>query len=294
MFSIFRDPTREPILKSRPTRAVPHHSFSELLGTIVLPWFMCVAICYMFAMIYHFEPMTVWLVILASLVTCMSMIQHDPQLEKTQSGLWDSSMVHLCLVAIVLATVFGSVAYRSFYSRYWLSHNSHAYANVLPSEAAGPYADAGKLIFSEDARLVVSKALGYKEGSVYCVAPIQDDSDSTVQFWAAGLDCCGARGSFSCDDAWDIKAHSGVVLMPEPGYVQAVHQAQAAFGLEAVKQPVFVRWVVNPEIVELKDFLFGNGLLVGVCIVFLVLLALFGTGLDSNQRNYYAERIGLV
>lgn len=294
MFSLFREPAREPILKSKPTRAAPHQSFSELLGVIVVPWLVCVVICYMFAVTYHFAPMAVWLIILAGLVVCMSVIQRNFHEEQRQYGLRDSSMAHLCLVAILLASVFGFVAYRSFYSKYWLSQSSHSYANVLPSEAAAAYADAGKLIFSEDARLVISKALGYKEGSVYCVAPIQDDADSTVQFWAAGLDCCGARGSFSCDDAWDIKAHAGVVLKPEPEYLQAVKQAKAAFGLEAAKEPVFVRWVVSPEVVELKDFLFGNGLLVGVCIVFLVLLATFGTSLDSSHTSHYAERIGFV
>lgn len=295
MFGLFREPARDPMRKAGPARGVPQNfGLLELSSIVVVPWLVCVTICYMFAVIYHAAPGAVWLIILVGLVVCMSMIRNDHQKDYREHGLVDSSVAHLCLVAIFLSTFFGVVAYQGFYSKYWLSHNSHSYANVLPSEAAAAYGDAGKLIFSEDARLVVSKSLGYKDGSVYCIAPIQDDADSKVQFWAAGYDCCGARGSFSCDDAWDNKAHAGVVLQPEPKFLEAVHQAQAAFGLEAAKEPVFVRWVVDPERVELKNFLFGNGILVGTCLVFLVLLATFGTSLNLNQRSSYAERIGFV
>lgn len=295
MFGLFREPSREPARKARPARSVPQHfGFLELSSIIIVPWLVCAAICFMFAVVYHSSPGAVWFVILVGLVACMYTVHNDLQKDYRQHGLVDSSVAHLCLVGILLATISGVVAYRSFYSMYWLSHNSHSYVNVLPSEAAAAYGDAGKLIFSEDARLVVSKALGYKDGLVYCIAPIQDDADGKIQFWAAGQDCCGARGSFSCDDAWDSKAHAGVVLPPEAGYLEAVHQAEAAFGLEAAKEPVFVRWVVDPERVELKNFLFGNGILVGVCVIFLVLLATFGTSLNLNQRSYYAERIGFV
>lgn len=296
MFGLFREPSREPARKARPVPNVPQRfGFLELSSIIIVPWLVCVGICFMFAQVYHSAPGAVWLVILVGWVVCMYMLTNDIQKDYREHGVVDSSLAHLCLAAILLATISGVVAYRSYYSKYWLSHNSHSYVNVMPSEAATAYADAGKIIFSEDARVVVSKALGYKDGSVYCVAPIQDDADSKVQFFAAGLDCCGARGSFSCDDAWDSKARAGVVLQPEPGYLNAAHQAQAAFGLYAAQEPVFVRWVVDPERVELKNFLFGNGILVGVCLVFLVLLATFGTSLNLSQRtSYYAERIGFV
>ena len=48
-----------------------------------------------------------------------------------------------------------------------------------------------------------------QDGSTFCVAPIVDsEANASVQFWAAGVDCCGGR--FDCDDAWDGKAHAGV------------------------------------------------------------------------------------
>lgn len=184
----------------------------------------------------------------------------------------------------------------NFYSIYWLYHDSHAYANVLPSEPAAGYLDAGKIVFAEEAHVDAGRGMGFKDGnfrqqssvklanvffemcrnshlfapmntrcflmgstlgrhrsillmtatsstvfvletfgfhsfavwkhhvcklftlaalaqdgSTYCVAPIVDAATSSVQFFAAGIDCC-SRGNFECDDAWDEKAHAGLVL----------------------------------------------------------------------------------
>jgi len=38
-------------------------------------------------------------------------------------------------------------------------------------------------------------------GHTYCVAPILSADAEKAEFWAVGVDCCGARASFMCDDA---------------------------------------------------------------------------------------------
>ncbi|CAK0871502.1 unnamed protein product, partial [Prorocentrum cordatum] len=180
---------------------------------------------------------------------------------------WQFYTVAMCLVAIVAATVVGVFTYGEFLGKYWNARGSHSYANVLPSEDAAGYADAGKLVFAEEARLDVSRALGYKDVNVYCVAPVLDDAPlAEVQFWAVGVDCCEQRGSFDCDDAWDSDARSGVVVSPLHGwhsqYALAVRQAEHAFELASAQEPVFVRWVVDPEKVTRNYFHFGVGILV--------------------------------
>ena len=54
----------------------------------------------------------------------------------------------------------------NFYSIYWLYHDSHAYANVLPSEPAAGYLDAGKLVFAEEAHIDARRGMGFKDRDV--------------------------------------------------------------------------------------------------------------------------------
>ena len=51
----------------------------------------------------------------------------------------------------------------NFYSIYWLYHDSHAYANVLPSEPAAGYLDAGKLVFADEAHIDARRGMGFKD-----------------------------------------------------------------------------------------------------------------------------------
>merc|ERR1719453_143098 len=86
--------------------------------------------------------------------------------------------------------------------------------NLMPTNLAEAHADAGKIVFTDATRVDTTRAAGYKDGSMYCVAPIEDDVPiGKVQYWAAGTDCCLGRADFNCDDAWDPKARSGVVIL---------------------------------------------------------------------------------
>eukprot|EP00438_Fugacium_kawagutii_P025670 Skav205815 [mRNA] locus=scaffold307:430550:432604:+ [translate_table: standard] len=139
--------------------------------------------------------------------------------------------------------------------------------------------------------LPISCMSGVVDGSTYCVAPIVDAATSSVQFFAAGIDCC-SRGKFECDDAWDEKAHAGLVLRHawHPQYALAVKQAAAAFGLTTAKNPLFVQWVVDPEKVEMNYWMLGNGILVGSCLISLVISALVLLGLAKKKDREGLER----
>lgn len=283
---------KEPILKKQAGQP----SLFELGCLVLIPWLLCVTICYLFATAYHRTPLLVWSIVVVAFAVCAAQVRPQQQQQHPDSQA-QSTTILSCLAAVSASSSFGFVAYIVFYSKYWASHDSHAYANVLPSEAAAGYADAGKLIFADVARIDVSRAMGYKDGTVYCVAPVMDESDTDkIQFWAVGQDCCGPRGSFSCDDAWDQNAHAGVVLSQrswQPQYALAVKQAEAAYGVKSASEPVYVSWVVDPERVELNYWRLGNGVLVGVCIVFLVLMGATATTLSSGFKHY-SERYGPV
>jgi len=246
-------------------------SFFELAVLTALPWLVGVLMSYLFASTYHDMPVSVWLVALALFAACLWHARHEPGTHH-----WHSVLPISCMAGVAVSCILGLVAYRNFYSIYWLYHDSHAYANVLPSEPAAGYLDAGKLVFAEEAHIDARRGMGFKDGSTYCVAPIVDAATSSVQFWAAGVNCC-SRGNFECDDAWDEKAHAGLVLRQHswhPQYALAVKQAAAAFGLATAKNPIFVEWVVDPEKVEMNYWMLGNGILIGSCLISLVISAL--------------------
>merc|ERR1719265_1338603 len=139
---------------------------------------------------------------------------------------------------------------------YYNYDEKRMYANILPSEPGAAKMDAGIVVFSVDTRLDVSRSVGFKEGSFYCVAPIMDeDMDTRVEYWAAGVDCCGYRGDFHCDDALDLRTKSAAVIF-EPttslvpsdyGYFRkAMQEAEVSYNLAASDNPIFVRWVLDP------------------------------------------------
>lgn len=263
-----------PVASPKPQGRVRQLVMQELIALVVLPWLVFVLNCYLFAVAYHRTPKIVMGLIMVAMATCGFYCSKGVSRPDHPFRLYLSSA---CLLAISVATPVGLFAYGNYFSEYWFCADSHSYVNILPSEAALGYRDAGMVLFADEARVDASRSLGYKDGQVYCVAPILDDSDNSknVQFWAAGVNCCGNRGSFSCDDAWDAQAHAGVVLSPQrrdwqPQYENAVRQAEAAFGVISAKNPVFVRWVVDPSKVQMNFWRIGNGILLGASVIYLV------------------------
>mmetsp|Transcript_106843 Transcript_106843/g.212156 ORF Transcript_106843/g.212156 Transcript_106843/m.212156 type:complete len:300 (-) Transcript_106843:104-1003(-) len=247
-----------------PTRHGPDNGRRyDLLALALGPFFTFGVVCLLFATVFHWAPGLVCIAVIASLIACIVHYQqHNAEIHGSPLR---SQLPVQCGVAICLSTVTGLLAYEVYISQYWALSESHIYANVLPSEAAAGYADAGKLVFGDEAHVDVMHALGYKTGHVYCVAPIRDESmSSSVQYWAAGVNCCGARGSFTCDDAWDARARSALVIQSEdshPEYALAVKQAEAAFGISSIQNPAFVRWVLDPEAVQLNFWRVGTSIL---------------------------------
>lgn len=252
-----------------PTKAPPI-AITELLCIAMMSWLVFSVVCALFGTIYHGHGTFVWLFVGIGCFISLAEIPRGRSL--SISGFF-------CLFALIAATLVGLLAHDFALGQYWESRSLEVRTNVLPSEDAGAFRDAGEIIFADEARLDSSRALGYKDRSVFCVAPISDDSPAggKVQFWATGVDCCAARGTFTCDDAWDPKAKAGIVLRnasrlnPQlrPQFVEAVKQAEAAFDMPSAQTPVFVRWVADPEQVETNLGRTGFGILAIASVVWL-------------------------
>mmetsp|Transcript_44212 Transcript_44212/g.127753 ORF Transcript_44212/g.127753 Transcript_44212/m.127753 type:complete len:280 (-) Transcript_44212:84-923(-) len=179
-------------------------------------------------------------------------------------------LLGFCSAAWCLATSLGLLSQELALSEYWRLRETNSYANVLPTERAAGFADAGKVSFADGATLDVSKAIGFKDASTYCVAPVVDTLQGAfVQFWAVGVDCCPERGGFTCDDAWNPLARSGVVVQDASGeYAAAIKMAEAAYSIASADKHLLVRWVVDPEMVELDYWRVGVAILLGAMLLF--------------------------
>merc|ERR1719160_1819178 len=108
-------------------------------------------------------------------------------------GKWYTFLGILTLIAVVAGNIVGVYIYSQFFLQYWAYDMNRTYTNVLPSEPAAAHADAGIIKFASSARIDTTKAVGYKSGKVYCVAPVMDETQTPrVEYWAAGYDIVSA------------------------------------------------------------------------------------------------------
>lgn len=222
-------------------------------------------IAFLFSFIYHLVPLLAWLAVLAYFGAVV--LVAPPHVGKARGVDW--LPLFALMVAICSAVVLGALNFELHMHPYFKYAFHTSYANVLPSEGAAAHADAGKIVWSASARVDNTRSVGYKEGyHTYCVAPVMDDSDmSKIGFWAAGIDCCNARGLFWCDEAGSPLAYGAVPLV-EPGllsldhdgYYTAIKMAEASFNVHSEKNPLLIRWVTDPVMVEYKSLYMGVGL----------------------------------
>lgn len=163
-------------------------------------------------------------------------------------------------VAYLMAFFAGNINYTHNLRPWFEMTNLQTYSPVDVATARGQqHMDAGRMYFTETAKVDTGRMKAFKSGGWYCVAPIvssETDADSSHDFWAAGRDCCGS-GEWHCGQWNNPKAHAGlrVPLRDSVDYYRlAVKQAQISFGLK-VENPIFLTWLQNPEteIIEYID-----------------------------------------
>lgn len=183
-----------------------------------------------------------------------------------------------------LGVVGGLVNY-SFYMNHFYDITSLAmYPNVDPAKANGQQLlDMGRVIFTKQSHLDMSRAFSFKDTDVYCVVPVVNDVTqfSTYDFWAVGKNCCKGAGDFKCGDALNPLAHAGMRLLDDTlqaKYRLAVTQAEATYGIRA-NHPLFLEWQEDPineishlQAAGLKSFLICMLTFLGMQL-FLVVLA---------------------
>lgn len=180
----------------------------------------------------------------------------------------------LVLSAVIVAVPVGLYIGSAYMAEYWELEDGATYRNISPGDPGASRGDASVVQFVDGTYLNIERSLGYMAaGTVYCVAPVSmRDQAMHPQYWAAGEDCCGKRGSFACDDAADAAARSGVVVTEElENYRTAVRMAVAYYGMDSPNgNATFVRWKTNAR--DYKDSLWSGAivLMVGSIVIHFV------------------------
>lgn len=154
-------------------------------------------------------------------------------------------------LAWIVGMSMGGTNYAAHMRPYFDMNNLNEYGNVSVKMMRGQQLmDAGIMEFMNGTKLDITKSMGFKSNTVYCVAPIVLGTEKlpTYDFWAVGTGCCsGSQADFHCQ-GWNAPgAHGGLRLMADSSrafYRLAVQQAEAAYKIKAV-HPLFFSWVAD-------------------------------------------------
>lgn len=163
------------------------------------------------------------------------------------------------LMGWVLGILLGNLNFTTYTQAYYDYSGMNEFFDIDPSQANGQaFMDAARFNFVNNSGLDLTRSIGFKDGSTYCVAPVsialpgsyQALPMQTYDFWAVGLDCCSPNSAdFHCGAYANPNAHGGLRLLADnqrPFFRLAVQQAEATYAIKAT-HPLFLYWTDDPS-----------------------------------------------
>jgi len=209
---------------------------------VFIPWLVLALLlgCYLVAGA-NGQIFVLWAMPVVLLAVCAAFLRFAYKNRNTD----ELALGFLTLASIILGTGLGIYLNVVMLEELHRLNQGASYFNVLPTEAAAGKRDATSVTFTNSSTADFSRYFGYVDASretatVYCVAPITDGSSSftTVRYFAAGVNCCGAQEAFSCGRANGEQVHGAMRLSPElrtdhhlDMFDKAVNAAEAKYGL---------------------------------------------------------------
>jgi len=204
----------------------------------------------------------------------------------------------VCFMAILVGTAAGLWNYQKNMDKYWAYQGQRTYTGVPSTAPAVQRLDAGKIVFTSDSVINNKLTSTLVSGRTYCVAPIVTrgaTGTQSLQYWAAGADCCEKGKNFTCDDAADPTAHAGLVYLDDfalPDYdmdkiraaAKAIIEAQGLSGAKP-EDAIFVRWVKDADAAHREYWMVAtNFAIVGIC-VYTVFAVIAGFSIHFTSRR---------
>jgi hypothetical protein len=170
-----------------------------------------------------------------------------------QDPMWYGYTFLTFILAVGFGMYFGNWNYET---NMWYAFKYRSLENYpsidVGKELAVNVLDAGRVYFAATAVIDRSQSWHFKDGTLYCVAPIISSAGmqtKTLDFWAVGTDCCSDIASdFRCGEFTNMNARSGLRLLDESKlqmYRLAVEQATQMYKIHSTN-PLFFEWTQDP------------------------------------------------
>lgn len=182
--------------------------------------------------------------------------------------MWSYLLACGLMLATTSGAYFGNATY-SVMGDIFTFNGMATYVNISPSDDSGlGHTDAGEVYFRDGSRIDTTRAVAFKNTDIFCAAPIimveVDDAGQetertgkSVDWWAAGINCCTPGGDeFTCGDGQPT-ARAGMRMLNTanlPYFQFAVHQFTAKYHIPA-EHPLFFYWETDPLAHVATDFL---------------------------------------
>jgi hypothetical protein len=225
-----------------------------ILLNVMAPWLLFCVVFYLWSFRFHFRYGTKLKYVLVGLaaVCCAPLYAWWDARKVTKDPSWFGYTTLTFILAVVCGASLGDENYKNNMWYYYKYDSMEAYPLVdVGKELGVNMLDAGRVYFSSDSRIEQETSWHFKDGTVYCVAPIKSSNmlTETLDFWAVGTDCCGTSApDFRCGEFANPRARSGLRVLDEsilPNYRLAVEQASALFHLHSTN-PIFFIWTQDP------------------------------------------------
>lgn len=240
------------IMRSGPLADGQSGGGPRLQEFILIPWLCAVVIC-LITMISA-GGSAFW-VVLPALVICG--VSGTLAWEKYTNGVQPMAIFYvLVFIAGFAAFIMSLITYIHFLQPYYELGGGATYLDLLPSQSALGASDATAIVFAQGTSVDSSRTFGFvdgrnPEGTMYCVAPVSNAftlREPGVQFFAAGVNCCGKRSGFGCGKGGT--GRGAMILAREesadPGFKKAVEGAAAEYGLQPGNGYLLLTMVEDP------------------------------------------------
>jgi len=240
-----------------------------IIGAILVPSTVFAAIfaCMSFSIHYN-RPLTTLLCVCTSFVIIVLIGMFTYVSTSKSEASWCPFFFVTLLLAWTLGVVAGDLNFAFNMEPFYNIESLSFYPEVDPLKASGQMLmDAGRMVFTPNSHLDLTKSMGFKKEDVYCVAPVSTPLTSAVNgshngshqgslqtpknydFWAVGMNCCsGNNPDFRCPYFNDAEARGGLRLMEDDQrafFRLAVQQAEATYKIKAA-HPIFLHWLPDP------------------------------------------------
>lgn len=178
--------------------------FAIMMVCILLGWIL-----------KHFNVM-IWILLVAvTLLVSLGMLVMGVTTHKKSKIPW-AGLAMLMILAVIGGIIAVSIGWNDSWRQWWWMHTGTATGGTAGKPAAAA-SDAAFFNFAKNASVDATRAAGFRNGDIYCAAPILDADVALgdvvrVDYWAIGINCCDDFGSFTCDAARTNYGGSGVVM----------------------------------------------------------------------------------